>query len=1049
MTTRPHASAAVRAALRDHEPTGEQWAAIAHPLEPVHLIAGAGSGKTAVMAARIVWAIEAKGFAPAQILGLTFTNKAAEELQERVRTALLVQGVHRPEDITVQTYNAFAAGVVREHGLLVGVEPEAGLLTEAQQWQLVLDCIDELPPFEAIELRSPGGIVRATLALAGSMSDHLVSPADVRAVDERTLSLQSATPDMRDTAAKRRELCGAVELYLRAKVGHGRIDFGDQVLKAVEVLEDFPQIQEQYAQRFPVVLLDEYQDTNVAQRRLIQALVRGGGAVTSVGDARQAIYAFRGATMYNLIGFPDHFPRSTHEPYAPISLSENFRSGARILGVANAVVSAIALERRPGSPLVAHESNGHGRVLLGLFGDERAEAAYVADEIERLHDERTAAGDPIRWRDMAILVRRKATMDPILEILEDRQIPVEVVGLGGLLKTPEVIEIVAWLRALDGRPAANRWLGRLLLGPRWRIHYRDLALCARWAAEQNRDLRLKLAGGDEARARDLEPGDVGFSLAEALHHLDEIDLPPEAARRLRAFSARLDHLRARMHAPLLELVQDVIREAGIADALESSASRTAPASRQNVANFLDHVAAFAPVEGEATLRSFLSYLDAADAAEETLESTQPAESDSVKLMTVHSAKGLEFECVFVPSVASSKNAKGEYVYSIFPDNRASNPLKSYRELPYEVREDASHLPSFTGKPRDFEAAVKERAMEDERRLFYVALTRAKQYLCVTAAHWYGRSDRPRGPSSFWDDLRALAESHGVEVVREDECPELNPVIDALQGKRAWPPEPRIGSEDGLFPEGWGKAADELVAGEAPPERWLSGLDGPGRERAAALLEEVERDLAILAAGERDDDAATPAMPDILWATSVVDLERGRKSVWDLMRPLPERPTGARALGVEIHRVIEERARGIAPFAEESELDEPSEGADRGAVDEMLARWRTLGYAERTPARLPSGEPMVEIPFALHKDGRIVRGRIDAVYECDDGAWEVVDVKTGERPGDAEDAGNDQLTLYAEALEANGLLPDGVELRLSYVYLDGGPPLTRTWARAGA
>jgi DNA helicase-2/ATP-dependent DNA helicase PcrA len=301
-------------------------------------------------------------------------------------------------------------------------------------------------------------------------------------------------------------------------------------------------------------------------------------------------------------------------------------------------VSAIEPERRPGSPLVAHESNGHGRVALGLFGDERAEAAYIADEIERLHDERTAAGHPMRWRDMAILVRRKATMDPILEILEDRQIPVEVVGLGGLLKTPEVIEIVAWLRALDGRPAANRWLGRLLLGPRWRVHYRDLALCARWAAGQNRELRLKLAGGDEERARDLEPGDVGFSLAEALHHLDEIDLPPEAGRRLRAFAQRLDDLRARMHAPLLELVQDVIRRAGIADALESSASRTAPASRQNVA----------------TLRSFLSYLEAADAAEETLESTQPAESDSVKLMTVHSAKGLEFECVFVPSVASSK-----------------------------------------------------------------------------------------------------------------------------------------------------------------------------------------------------------------------------------------------------------------------------------------------------------------------------------------------------------------------------------------------------------
>ncbi|MGH2791195.1 MAG: UvrD-helicase domain-containing protein, partial [Actinomycetota bacterium] len=197
----------IRAALKGYEPTGEQWNAIASGGGPSYLIAGAGSGKTAVMAARIVWLIENKHYAPTQILGLTFTNKAAEELQERVHSALQVGGEHRVDDITVQTYNAFAAGIVRDHGLLVDVEPYAGLLTDAQQWQLVLNCIDELPPFEAIELRTPGSIVRATLALASSLSDHIVTTASVRAADERTLSSQDATRDMRETAAKRQELC--------------------------------------------------------------------------------------------------------------------------------------------------------------------------------------------------------------------------------------------------------------------------------------------------------------------------------------------------------------------------------------------------------------------------------------------------------------------------------------------------------------------------------------------------------------------------------------------------------------------------------------------------------------------------------------------------------------------------------------------------------------------------------------------------------------------------------------------------------------------------
>ncbi|MGH2697726.1 MAG: ATP-dependent helicase, partial [Actinomycetota bacterium] len=386
------ASERIRAALKGHEPTAEQWDAIAAGRGPSYLIAGAGSGKTAVMAARIVWLIENQSYAPTQILGLTFTNKAAEELQERVRNALTVGGEHRVDDITVQTYNAFAAAIVRDHGLLVDVEPQAGLLSDAQQWQLVLNCIDDLPPFDAIELRTPGSIVRSTLALASSLSDHIVSTSSVLAADERTLTSQDATRDMRETAAKRKELCAAVDAYVRAKHEFERIDFGDQVIKAVAVLEDHPHIQESYVERYPIVLLDEYQDTNVAQRRMLQALTRGGDSVTAVGDARQAIFAWRGATMYNLIGFPKHFPRSERGRYPWISLSENFRSGARILAVANQVAQGIEEERRPGRPLRPLPANGEGGVSLGLFTDERAEAEFLASECERLHGRPTAEG---------------------------------------------------------------------------------------------------------------------------------------------------------------------------------------------------------------------------------------------------------------------------------------------------------------------------------------------------------------------------------------------------------------------------------------------------------------------------------------------------------------------------------------------------------------------------------------------------------------------------------------------------------------------------------
>jgi DNA helicase II / ATP-dependent DNA helicase PcrA len=1043
----PRRSDAIRAALKGYEPTDEQWEAISHPLEPLYLIAGAGSGKTAVMAARIAWALETQPFSPSQILGLTFTNKAAEELTERIHLALGQIHDESGEDVTVHTYNAFAAGIVRDHGLLVGIEPEAGLLSDAQQWQLLLSCLDDLPPFEALEIRS-SYMVGSALGLASSVADHMVSLDAIDAAADQILSMRGADEKMLETAAKRKELVRAVGAYLKAKERTGRIDFGDQISKAVEVLEANEEVRDAYRRRFPFVLLDEYQDTNVAQRRMLQALIEPGGAVTAVGDARQAIFAWRGATMYNLIGFPDDFPRADGVRYEPVSLSENFRSGSDILEVANEVVTKIDPERRPGDPLRAQPSNGTGAVALGLFSDERAEAEWIADQCERLHGQPTAEGrEPVAWKDIAILVRRKSAMDALLHALEEKAIPVEVVGLGGLLKTPEVTEIVAWLRALESKPGANRWLGRILLGPRWRIHYRDLSLLARWATSQNWELRLRLSGGDEELARDMEPGDVAYSLGEALGHLDEIEnLGAEAKRRLEAFSRRLATIRKKSSAPLLELVQEIIQQTGIASTLESSISRTAGAAKQNISNFLDQVASFAPVEGEATLRSFIAYLDAAEQAEETLEATQPADQDSVKLMTVHSAKGLEFECVFVPSVAAAEGRAGNKVYSIFPNTRASNPLTSYSELPYEVREDAAHLPRFEGNLNRFRDAVRERVIEDERRLFYVSLTRAKQRLAVTAAWWYGRDKTPKGPSEFWEELEGLVDKNLLQVVRRDELPAENPLFDAMEDRREWPPPPRTGMEDLLFADGWGHAADRVVQGEQTVTALLDLLAPREREVAERSIASHSDDLAVIAAAAaRVAPRRTEELPDILSATSLVRLKKGDLSAWDLARPLPSRPTIQRRVGTEVHRLIEERARGLAAYPNEAEMDEPDKFAEPGLITDLLANFEASGYAERELAVLPSGEPMVELPFTMRHEGRLVRGRIDAVYRAPGGGIEIVDFKTGGRTGYESLDDEDQLSLYARALRANGLIPSGEPVTLTYLFLDGEPPLTRSLA----
>jgi DNA helicase-2/ATP-dependent DNA helicase PcrA len=635
---------------------------------------------------------------------------------------------------------------------------------------------------------------------------------------------------------------------------------------------------------------------------------------------------------------------------------------------------------------------------------------------------------------MAILVRRKAAMDMILQALDEADVPVEVIGLGGLLKTPEVTEVVAWLRALETKPGANRWLARILLGPRWRIHYRDLALLSRWSAEQNWSLRVKLAAGDEEQAREMEPGDVGFALAESLGHVDEIEsLGEDAKTRLRAFSKQLAVIRRKSNAPLLELVQEIIRHAGIGDALDSSTSDTASAARQNISNFLDQVATFSPVEGEATLRSFISYLDAAEAAEETLEATQPAEQDSVKLMTVHSAKGLEFECIFVPSVASGINRHGDAIWSIFPNTRGSNPLTSYSELPYEVREDAAHLPTFEGKLVPFQKAVRERVIEDERRLFYVALTRAKQRLHVTASWWYGRDRIPKGPSPFWLELEKLAEKGLVDVVeRYPEADEKNPLFGAMEDRRVWPPVPRLGLEDPLFPKGWGEVADDVVGGRATVGDLLQPLASEQQKSAQELIEAHRSDLKVIAEAATPPAPVEPRTPDIISATAWVRLQEGEISSWDLVRPFPSHPTSARRIGTEVHRLIEERSRGLSPFADEGDLDVPGASAEPGLIADMLQRFEDR-YGERVLARLPSGEPMVELPFTMLKDRQIIRGRIDAVYETPDGGLQVVDFKTGKRFTKSDEA--DQLELYAEALRALGF--GDREVTVDYVFLSEG------------
>ncbi len=1014
-------------ALGGQHPTVQQWAAISHPLTPAAVVAGAGSGKTAVMAARVVYlALVASGRLPAghagalpsQVLCLTFTNKAAEELGRRVRDAVAGLDLPEGEEPTVHTYHAFAARLLNDYGLRMGMESGLHLLSEAERWTLMKSLLADRE-FEVYEVRSDY-IMQPALSLADQIANHLAAPTDVarvsRAFADELPSNRKQDRDAQFALRKRAEVAELVEAYQTRKRELGVIDYGDQIALAVELVEENPAVVADFRERFPVVLLDEYQDTNVAQARMLRALCGLDYPVMAVGDPDQNIYAWRGASLKNILRFHADFSSGKADR---LPLYVNFRSGSRILDVANAVIGEVPAERRgEDKELWPHPKNGEGRVVTFIAADAYSEGRRIAALLKAEVAKRAGDGE-LKWDEVAILCRKKRLFGPIAEVLREEGVPVEVIDLGGLLQMPEIVDLVAWIRLLED-PGRNIHLVRLLQGPRWRVGYRDIVALARWSARNNAELRGQVEDGDDM------PGDVLFALAEALDHIDDPEmsgLSDEGRERLRGFRDVLASVRDAAKGPLDDLVAQIAERSGLLAELEASRDPAALGRRRNVLNLMQHVAAFSPVGGEASLSTLVSYFDTAEETNEDIEQAQPSDANTVKLLTIHKAKGLEWPVVFVPGLSEheSKNS------SIFPDvSRQANPITYVDALPFELRGDADVLPQYEGDLRAFREALKERGMEEERRLCYVALTRAKELLICSGAYWYPGPADPLKPGRF---LEQIVNHEASEIVAKEECPEESPLLQArAQRAAAWPPAARWGDVDELFPEGWHAAAVSAVSEPASVEERVAAL--PAGEQAA-FRSRLEGDLERAALiQERTAPDRAPATPSTLSVSSMIDYLRCPKLFfWSHVRPLPRRSSVAARVGTEVHRWIELQSRGQATLLEVDDL--PDLGTEErmgepGKVAGLKHAFKASRFGERVPLH-------TERPFLLYLDGFVVGGRIDAIYEREGGGWEVVDYKTGRVPPAGDDLSGLQLDLYALAC-ADVWAVSRKDLTLTYLYL---------------
>ncbi|HEX9030674.1 MAG TPA: ATP-dependent helicase, partial [Streptosporangiaceae bacterium] len=892
------------------EPTPEQAAVISAPLAPMAVIAGAGSGKSETMAARLVWLVANGYVQPERVLGLTFTRKAAAELAGRVRArldGLRRVGLARPAqpdesdlagDPVIATYHSYAGRLIADHALREALEPTMRLITPAVSWQLAARAVAGYDgPMDAVDW-APVTVTAAVLGLSGELAEHLRGPDDIAEAGDwlrrRYADVPPGKTRLADAAMKaqrvREQLLPLVRAYAGAKAEREVIDYGDQMAIAARIAVGHPEVGSAERDRYQVVLLDEFQDTSHAQLELLRALFGGGHPVTAVGDPCQSIYGWRGASAGNMKRFASHFPpgqAGNAQPRAEVRLlSTSFRNTGKVLDVAAAIQQDLRVIAPEVPRLIAPPGRAErGAVTCALLETSAGEASWVAAQVAGLLSLPPGLApdgqpwpdgrpDPVRPSDVAVLCRKRSQFAVLRSALEARGIPVEVVGLGGLLTVPEVADIVATLRVLHS-PAASDALARTLTSPRWRVGPQDLVALgararalARDAAGQPKRDEAEGSVADEdflTRAVADFTAETG-SLVEALDDLgDAAAYSGPGYARLTALAAELRWLRRHVGRPLPELVTEVERVLGLDVEVAVRPGADPAAARADLDAFADAAAAFAGDAQEPTLGAFLAYLTAAESEEFGLEAGQVSDADSVKLATVHSAKGLQWPAVIVPGLSAGPRAQNFPARPQLTTRWTDNP----RLLPFWLRGDAADLPGLTGLDPEsievFRQACKARDLAEERRLAYVAVTRAAYWLGCSG-YWWSTGKLPLGPSEFLREVRASCEDGAGVVAAWADAPgegEENPVL-AEPLTASWPPP--VGAGTGRY-EAIRQAGDLVRAAMAAfaddrarsvgPAR--SGERTPGGEKAygigedrRAAMAEVPAEYAELVAGWATD-----------------------------------------------------------------------------------------------------------------------------------------------------------------------------------------------------
>lgn len=998
----------------------EQLDAICAPLTPCVIIAGAGTGKTTVMAARVVWLV-ANGMVSAhRVLGLTFTRKAAGELADRIRAALiraqLRTEISDEAGEQVGTYDSFASSLLREFGMRIGLEREVELLSEAAQFELAHQVVrDYRGDLGSLVQFTPATITKRLISLDEQLQSHLVPINTVRAHCQTTYEDFSRAPLNRrgnvfadvvkaqNATMQRLCLLDLVAAYREAKHHRGVVTYADQLARAVEITTTNSTVPAMVCGRFDVVLLDEYQDTSAAQVRLLKNLFGAGPGqgvpVTAVGDPYQAIYGWRGASATNITEFATTFLGPGGLPAKQYSLSTNRRSDSAILDAGNAVAATLSMGSES-RELKAPDGAERGEVLVRGYTTLSEELDALVDEIIEVHT------SGVQWREIAVLTRANEMVAEVFQRLRDRDVPAEIVGLGGLIHLPEIAPVVALMRILVDA-ASNPDVVTLLTGPRWRLGTSDLAALGSRAVELVsqretsaepepegiEDLHDQLASLVKPNSAAAQP-----ALLDAIFD-PGTRLSQQGTQRVRELATIVEDLRCHSELPVLDLIRRAITALGV------DVETELVHDRRQLDEFMRHLDEFTGGSSD-SLPAVVAWLDLEDEYGSGLEQAAITAGDCVQLLTAHRSKGLEWDVVFLPAMCQG----------VFPSTPQDGTWPhNAKSLPSDLRSDADGVPQLKEATHAGLAELKDAVQSEheaaEARLGYVALTRARHKLVLSTHIWAPALKNPRLPSRFVSQV-----APGFLQDRPDDD-ETNPLA-ADTASTSWPcAEPP--APEKLMAAALVQQAREIQQND--PERveqWIWGGQLASQDSAETIAG-WDRDAAALMT--QPTAKRQVEIPHGLSATMLMHLNKNPDSFAEqLIRPMPHKPSQSATRGSHFHAWVQRRFELPGTFEELTSAPETAE------LSSLIEAFEAGRFADLAPLG-------VEVPFLMKRGNHILRGRIDAAYAWDSQPYRevVVDWKTTSAPQDPL-----QLAVYRLAwMQARGLAEDEVGAAFYHVLQD--------------